>query len=185
MIDDIINDAEARMNKSLQALQQDLAKIRTGRAHPDLLAQVTVEYYGMPTPLQQLASISVIDARTLSVSPFEKSMVNAVDKAIMSAGLGLNPVNLGDVLRVPLPPLTEESRKDLVKLVKSETEKGRIAVRNVRRDANSMIKDLVKDKEISEDDGKRAEERIQKLTDSTIASMDAHAAEKEKELMAV
>ena len=183
MINDIIGDAEDRMQKSLESLKSDLSKIRTGRAHPDLLSAVMVDYYGIETPINQVANISTLDARTLSVSPWEKNMVAAVDKAIINSGLGLNPVNLGDVLRVPLPPLTEETRKEMTKMVKSETEKGRVAIRNIRRDANSMFKELLKDKEISEDEARKAEEKIQVITNKAISVADKLAEEKEKDLM--
>lgn len=185
MINDIIKDADDRMQKSLESLKHDLSKIRTGRAHPDLLASLSIDYYGTDTPINQLANISVLDARTLSVSPWEKNLVNAVDKAIINSGLGLNPVNLGDTLRVPLPPLTEETRKEMTKMVKSETEKGRVAIRNIRRDANSMFKDLLKDKEISEDEQRKAEEKIQSITNKAISHADQFAAEKEKDLMSI
>ncbi len=185
VINDIIQDADDRMQKSLDSLKHDLAKIRTGRAHPDLLASVSIDYYGTDTPINQVANISVLDARTLSVSPWEKNLVNAVDKAIINAGLGLNPVNLGDTLRVPLPPLTEETRKEMAKMVKSETEKGRVAIRNIRRDANSMFKDLLKDKEISEDEQRKAEEKIQNITNKAISIADKLADEKEKDLMSI
>ncbi|MDC0535080.1 ribosome recycling factor [Francisellaceae bacterium] len=185
MINDIIKDADDRMQKSLESLKHDLSKIRTGRAHPDLLASLSIDYYGTDTPINQLANISVLDARTLSVSPWEKNLVNAVDKAIINSGLGLNPVNLGDTLRVPLPPLTEETRKEMTKMVKSETEKGRISIRNIRRDANSMFKDLLKDKEISEDEQRKSEEKIQVLTNKAISIADQLAVEKEKDLMSI
>ena len=185
MINDIIQDADDRMQKSLDSLKHDLAKIRTGRAHPDLLASVSIDYYGTDTPINQVANISVLDARTLSVSPWEKNLVNAVDKAIINAGLGLNPVNLGDTLRVPLPPLTEETRKEMAKMVKSETEKGRVAIRNIRRDANGDLKELTKEKEISEDDERGSLEAVQKLTDSIIKNIDEILAAKEKELMEI
>jgi ribosome recycling factor len=185
MINDIIEDANLRMDKSLESLRSDLAKIRTGRAHPDLLSQVMVDYYGSATPLGQMANITVMDARTLSVSPWEKNMAQSIDKAIINSGLGLNPINLGDILRIPLPPLTEETRKDMVKMVKSAVEKGRVSVRNIRRDANSMFKDLLKDKEISEDESRKAEDKIQDLTNKSISVADRAADDKEKDLMSI
>jgi ribosome recycling factor len=185
MIDEILEDADSRMYKSIENLHSELAKIRTGRAHPDLLNQITITYYGMQMPLNQVASINVLDGRTLGVKPWEKSMVSPVEKAIMQSDLGLNPVNMGDSLKVPLPTLTEDRRKELTKVVRSETEKARIAVRNVRRDANAMIKESVKDKSISEDDGKRAEDQVQKLTDKYVAQADNACEVKEQELMSM
>lgn len=185
MINDIKKDAEARMGKSIDALRQDLKKLRTGRAHPSLLEQITVEYYGSPMPLSQVANINIDDSRTLAVVPWEKSMVSVVEKAIMASDLGLNPNTNGDVIRVPLPPLTEERRKDMIKLVKSEGEKGKVAIRNIRRDANGDLKALLKDKEISEDEERKAEDDIQKLTDKKIAELDKVLEEKEKDLMEI
>jgi len=185
MIDEIKQDAESRMKKSLDALQTELAKIRTGRAHPSLLDHVMVDYYGTATPIKQVASVVVEDSRTLAVTPWEKNLVQAVEKAIMKADLGLNPATAGTVIRVPMPALTEERRRDLVRVVKHEAENSRVAVRNIRRDANSDFKDLLKEKEISEDEARKAEDDIQKLTDKYIAQVDASLANKEKEMMEV
>ena len=185
MIDEILKDAELRMSKSLDVLANDLAKIRTGRAHPDILAHVTIDYYGVETPISQAASITVLDARTLGITPWEKGLSAQIEKAILTSDLGLNPTNLGDSLRLPMPALNEERRKELVRLVKSETENGRISIRNIRRDANSDIKELLKEKEITEDEAKKAEDNIQKITDKMIAQADALAAKKEQDLMAV
>ena len=183
MIDDINKDAKIRMGKSVAALAQDFDRIRTGRAHTSLLDHITVEYYGSEVPLNQVANVGVEDSRTLSVTPWEKSMVPVVEKAIINSDLGLNPATAGSVMRIPLPPLTEERRKDLVKVVRQEAENGRVAVRNIRRDANSDLKTLLKEKEISEDEERRGEETIQKLTDEHIAQIDTALAAKEKELM--
>jgi len=185
MIDDIIKDARIRMGKSVEALKQELAKIRTGRAHTSLLDHITVEYYGTDVPLSQAAKVSVEDARTLAVTPWEKPMVQVIEKAIMSSDLGLNPATAGEVIRIPMPPLTEERRKDLVKVVRHETENGRVAIRNIRRDANHHLKELLKEKEISEDEDRRAEEGVQKLTDEFIAEMDQLLDQKEQELLEV
>ena len=185
MIDEIIQDAETRMGKSIDALHTELAKIRTGRAHPSILDQVKVDYYGTDTPLSQVANINIEDSRTLAVTPWEKPMVAAIEKAIMSSGLGLNPMSAGTVIRIPLPPLTEERRRDLVKLVKHEAENSRIAIRNIRRDANSDFKDLLKEKEISEDLSHQAEDSVQKLTDKFVAEVDKVMAVKETELMEI
>lgn len=185
MIDEIIQDAESRMAKSVDSLKTELTKIRTGRAHPSLLDHVMVDYYGSPTPIKQVANVVAEDSRTLAVTPWEKPMVAAVEKAIMTADLGLNPASQGTVIRVPMPALTEERRRDLVRVVKSEGETGRIAVRNIRRDANSDFKDLLKDKEISEDESRKAEENIQKLTDKYIAEIDKLLEAKEKEMMEI
>ncbi len=185
MINDIKKDAEARMQKSLDALKSDLSKVRTGRAHVSLLDHVKVDYYGTDTPLSQVANISVMDARTLSVTPWEKNMVQPIEKAIMTSDLGLNPATSGTTIRVPLPALTEERRRDLIKVVKGEAEGAKVAVRNIRRDANSDLKSLLKEKEITEDDERRAEEDIQKLTDKYIAKVDAMLADKEKELLEI
>ena len=185
MINDILKDAEERMNKSIAALGTALAKIRTGRAHPSLLDHVTVEYYGSDVPISQVANVNVDDPRTLAVTPWEKDMVGKVEKAIMTSDLGLNPVTAGSVIRVPMPALTEERRRDLVRVVKHELENGKVAVRNIRRDANSDLKELEKEKEISEDDERRAQERVQKLTDKAIKEMEEILAVKEKELMEI
>lgn len=183
MIQTIQNTAEEKMQKSVEALKTNLMKVRTGRAHTGLLDQVNVDYYGSEVPVSQVANVTLIDARTISVKPFENSMTAAVEKAIRDSGLGLNPASTGDIIRVPMPMLTEERRRDLIKVVRNETEEGRIAVRNVRRDANNELKNLLKDKEISEDDNHRAEEIIQKLTDKYIEQMDKMLEAKEKDLM--
>jgi len=185
MIEEITQDAKVRMGKSVEAFKSELGKIRTGRAHPSLLDQVTVEYYGSEVPISQVANVTAEDSRTLLVSPWEKDMVKAVEKAIMISDLGLNPASAGTAIRVPMPPLTEERRRDLVKLVKKEAENGKIAIRNIRRDANGDFKDLLKEKEISEDDERRAVDAIQKLTDKYIVDVDGLLAIKEKELMEV
>ena len=185
MINDILEDLKEKMQKSIDGMSHQLAKMRTGRAHPDLIAEVLVDYYGVDTPLSQMANITVLDARTLGVTPWEKSASGNIEKAILKSDLGLNPANLGDSLRVPLPPLTEETRKDMTKMVRSSVEKGKISVRNNRRDANSMLKDLHKENEISEDDLKRAEDQVQKITDQFIALADELLVKKEKDLMAV
>ncbi len=173
------------MGKSVESLKTELTKIRTGRAHPSLLDQIQVDYYGAATPIKQVANVAVEDSRTLSVTPWEKDMVQKVEKAIMSSDLGLNPATAGTVIRIPMPPLTEERRRDLVKVVKQEAEGARVAVRNIRRDANSDFKELLKEKEISEDEERKAEENIQKVTDSYIAKIDQVLADKEAELMEV
>ena len=183
MINEIKQDAQARMEKSLEALKSHISKIRTGRAQPSLLDGLQVEYYGSPTPLRQVANVVAEDARTLAVNVFDNSLISAVEKAILTSDLGLNPSSAGTTIRVPLPPLTEERRRDLIKIVKSEGEQGKIAVRNVRRDANDKIKALLKDKEISENEQHKAEEEIQKLTDSYVKKVDEVLAAKEKELL--
>jgi len=185
MIEDVKSDAQTRMTKSVESFKNDLVKVRTGRAHPSLLDQITVDYYGSATPLNQVAKVSAEDARTLMVSPWEKDMVKAVEKAIMNADLGLNPATAGTTIRVPLPPLTEERRRDLVKVVKAEAEHARVAIRNIRRDANSDLKEYQKEKEISEDDERKGQELVQKITDAAIADIDALLADKEKELMEI
>ena len=185
MIEDIKTDAETRMRKSIEALKQDFTKIRTGRAHSSLLDHVTVEYYGAEMPINQVATVSASDARTLIVTPYEKGMVPTVEKAILTADLGLNPVTAGSVIRVPMPPLTEERRRDLVRVVKGEAEQARVAVRNIRRDANNDFKALLKEKEISEDEERQAGDAIQKLTDKYVAEVDALLATKESELMEI
>jgi ribosome recycling factor len=185
MIDEITKDADMRMQKSVDALSQELLKIRTGRAHPSLLDHLTVPYYGSETPLKQVANVTVEDSRTLVVSPWEKDMVKAVEKAIMTANLGLNPSTAGTVIRIPMPPLTEERRRDLVRVVKQEAEGARVAVRNIRRDANSDFKELLREKEISEDQCRDAEDGIQKLTDSYVAMIDKVLVTKEAELMEI
>ncbi|WP_348698542.1 ribosome recycling factor [Duganella fentianensis] len=182
---DVKKSAQERMTKSLETLRADLAKVRTGRAHTGILDHVTVDYYGNPTPINQVANLTLVDARTIGVQPFEKKMAAAIEKAIRDADLGLNPAAQGDVIRVPTPPLTEERRKEMVKLVKSEAEDAKIAVRNIRRDANESLKKLVKDKAISEDDERRAIDDVQKVTDKFIADVDKMVVEKEKEVLTV
>ena len=185
MIDDIKKDAGERMSKSVAALNQELTKIRTGRAHTSLLDHITVEYYGSPVPLNQVSNVNVEDSRTLTVTPWEKEMVPVIEKAIMTSDLGLNPATAGTVIRVPLPPLTEERRKDMIRIVRNEAEGGRIAIRNIRRDAIHDVKDLMKEKMIGEDDEHRAEDEIQAITDKYIAEIDALLADKESELMEI
>ena len=185
MIDDILKDAEARMGKSVEALENELGRMRTGRAHPSLLEHIKVDYYGSETPLTQVANINTEDARMLTVAPWEQSMVQAVEKAIINSDLGLNPNTAGTVIRVPVPPMTEERRKDMVKVVKSEAENARVAVRNIRRDANGDLKELEKEKEISKDDLRKSEESVQKITDKAIANVDSVLQKKEAELMEV
>jgi ribosome recycling factor len=185
VIDEIKSDASGRMQKSVAALQQELTKIRTGRAHTSLLDHVTVEYYGSQVPLNQVANVNVEDSRTLTVAPWEKDMVKPIEKAIMGSDLGLNPATAGLVIRVPLPPLTEERRKDLIRVVRNEAEGGRVAIRNIRRDAMSDIKDLLKEKMIGEDEERRAETEIQTITDRNVAAIDKILAEKESELMEI
>ncbi|WP_323143415.1 ribosome recycling factor [Massilia phyllosphaerae] len=182
---DVKKTAQDKMAKSIDTLKADLAKVRTGRAHTGILDHVTVDYYGSPTALPMVANLTLIDARTIGVTPYEKKMLNAIEKAIRDSDLGLNPSTFGEMVRVPTPALTEERRKEMVKLVKSEAEDGKIAVRNVRRDANEQLKKLVKDKAISEDDERRASEDVQKLTDKAIADIDKMVVEKEKEIMTV
>lgn len=185
MINDIKNDAKVRMEKSVEALKTQMNKVRTGRAHPSLLDTIYVDYYGASTPLKQVGNIVTEDSRTLAVNVFDRSMVQAVEKAIMASDLGLNPSSSGTSIRIPLPPLNEERRKDLIKVVRNEAEQGRVAIRNIRRDANGDLKALLKDKEISEDDDRRAQDEIQKLTDLFIKQMDEALAAKEKELMEI
>lgn len=185
MIDDIKKDANERMDKSVKALELALTKIRTGRAHTSLLDHVTVEYYGSEVPLNQCANVNVEDPRTLTVTPWEKNMVQPIEKAIMTSDLGLNPATAGTVIRVPLPPLTEERRKDMIKLVRHEAENGRIAIRNIRRDALADVKEMLKEKMISQDDEHRAHDVIQVITDKHVASVDKILEEKESELMEV
>lgn len=185
MQEQLIKDAKERMQKSVESLHGELAKLRTGRATPSMLEHINVEYYGSPTPLSQVANITVLDARTLSIAPWEKSLVQAIEKAILTSDLGLNPATSGDAIRVPLPPLTEERRRELTKVVKSEVESAKIAVRNIRRDANASLKELVKSKEMTEDDERRAQERVQKVTDEVVAEMDKICQRKESELMEI
>ena len=185
MIDDILKDADARMGKSIEALKNELTKLRTGRAHTSLLDHITVDYYGTETALNQVATVGVADARMLTVTPWEKNMVQAVEKAIITSNLGLNPATSGTVIRVPLPALTEERRRDMIKVVRGEGEQSKVAIRNIRRDAISDFKDLLKEKEISEDQEHQAETAIQKLTDKRTAEVDAVLEIKEKDLMEV
>jgi len=182
---DTKKSAEQKMLKSIEAFKADLAKVRTGRAHAGLLDHVQVDYYGSMVPISQVANVGLGDARTITVQPWEKKMVQAVEKAIRDADLGLNPATMGDVIRVPMPALTEERRKELTKVVKGEAEGAKVAVRNLRRDANEQFKKLVKDKTISEDDERRGQEDVQKLTDKFVAEIDKLVAEKEKEIMTV
>jgi len=185
MIADIKKNTEQKMSKSLETLKSDFGKVRTGRAHTGILEHVTVDYYGNPTPISQVANLTLSDARTISVQPYEKNMVAAVEKAIRDGGLGLNPATNGNVIRVPMPPLTEERRRDLIKVVRGEAENARVAVRNVRRDANDQLKKLVKDKTASEDEERRAQDDVQKLTDRFIAEIDKALQAKEADLMAI
>ena len=185
MISDIQQDASVRMGKSVEALQKAFTKIRTGRAHPSLLDQITVSYYGAETPLSQVANVSVDDSRTLKVSPWEKDMIQAIEKAIMASDLGLNPTTQGMSIRIPLPPLTEERRRDLVKVVKNEAEHGRVAIRNIRRDANSEIKEALKEKMVSEDEAHAGEEKIQQITDKFIKEVEKHLEVKEADLLSM
>ena len=185
MIQDVKKQAESKMQKTLDAFKADLTKVRTGRAHTGLLDHVMVDYYGNPTPVNQVGNVTLIDARTIGVQVWEKNMVAKVEKAIRDSDLGLNPAANGDVIRVPMPALTEERRRDLTKVVKGEAEIARVAVRNIRRDANNDCKNLLKDKSITEDEERRAQDDIQKLTDKYIVEVDKALAEKEKELMAV
>ncbi|BAP88682.1 ribosome recycling factor [Burkholderiales bacterium GJ-E10] len=184
-IAEIRTTTESRMLKSIEALKTDLAKVRTGRAHTGILDHVQVDYYGSMVPITQVANVGLLDARTLSVQPWEKKMLSAIEKAIRESDLGLNPAAQGDLLRVPMPALTEERRRDLAKVVKGEGEDARVAVRNLRRDANQHLKELLKKKEISEDEERRAQDDIQKLTDRFVADVDRLVAEKEKEIMTV
>ena len=185
MIDDLKKEATARMAKSLDSLKQELTKLRTGRAHAGLLDHVTVSYYGSEVPLNQVASVGVADARTLLVTPWEKSMVGPIEKAILKSDLGLNPASAGTTIRVPLPPLTEERRRDLVKIVRQEGEGAKVAVRNIRRDANNQLKSLLKDKKITEDAERQTQDDIQKLTDRHVQEVDKLLAAKEAELMEI
>ncbi len=184
-IADIKKGADQRMQKSIEKLRIDLAKIRTGRVHTGMLDHINVDYYGSATPISQVASISLLDSRTLSVQPWEKKLVAVIDKAIRDSDLGLNPSNMGDIIRVPMPPLTEDRRRELTKVIKGEIEDAKVAVRNLRREANEQVKKLLKDKAISEDDERRAEDEVQKLTDRYVAEIDRIFAEKEREIMTV
>jgi len=184
VLEDLKKDANQRMQKSVAALSQGLTKLRTGRAHPSLLEQISVSYYGTDTPLNQVANIAVEDSRTLSITPWEPQLVSAIEKAVQNSQLGLNPVTAGRIIRVPLPDLTEERRKDLARLVKHEAEQARVAVRNVRRDVLTELKALLKNKSITEDDERRAEQEVQKITDKYIADIDKVSEEKQQEIMA-
>ena len=185
MIKEIHNDADERMNKTLATLEDQFSKIRAGRAHPSLLEQIQVEYYGAIVPINQVSNISAEDSRTLKVTPWEKDMVAPIEKAIMTADLGLNPTSMGLIIRIPLPPLTEERRKELVKVVKEEAENARIAIRNIRRDAISDYRDLLKEKEVSEDEARNAEENMQKITDQHINLVDKSLSNKENSLLEI
>jgi ribosome recycling factor len=185
MIADVKKTADQKMKKSLEALKNDLAKVRTGRAHTGLLDHVMVDYYGNPTPVPQVANVTLLDARTIGVTPWEKKMASAIEKAIRDSDLGLNPSTMGETVRVPMPPLTEERRKDLIKVVHKEAENARVAVRNVRRDAIHQLKDLLKQKKVAEDEERRAQDDVQKLTDRYIADIEKAVQAKEADLMAI
>jgi ribosome recycling factor len=185
MTTEIKKAAEQKMQKSLEALKLDLGKVRTGRAHTGLLDHITVDYYGTPTAIHQVANVNLADARTITVAPWEKKMLNSIEKAIRNSDLGLNPVTVGELIRVPMPPLTEERRRDLTKVVKHEAENARVAMRNIRRDANTHLKDLLKEKKIAEDEERRGQEEIQRLTDRYISEIDKTLQVKEAELMAI
>ena len=182
---DVRQSTDQKMTKSIESLRVTLSRIRTGRAHAGLLDHIQVDYYGSPVPISQVANVTLMDARTIGVSPWEKKMASVIEKAIRESDLGLNPVSMGDLLRVPLPPLSEERRRELAKVVKTEGEHAKVAVRNLRRDANEQFKKLLKDKELSEDEERRAQDDIQKLTDRNVAEIDRILAEKEKELLTV
>ena len=184
-VEEIKKDARERMGKSVDVLRQELMKLRTGRAHTSLLDHITVSYYGSEVPINQVANVNVSDARTLSVQPWEKNMVAVVEKAIMNSNLGLNPATSGDLIRVPLPPLTEERRNQMIRLVRQEAEQARVAIRNVRRDAVQSLKALIKDENLSKDDEKRAEDEVQKITDSTIGDVETVLKEKEEDLLEI
>ncbi len=185
MIADVKKSAEQKMQKSVEALKADLGKVRTGRAHTGLLDHIVIDYYGTPTQINKVANVTLLDARTIGVSPWEKRLAGAIEKAIRDSDLGLNPATVGEVVRVPMPALTEERRKDLIKVVRHEAENARVAVRNIRRDANTHLKDLLKQKKVPEDEERRAQEDIQKLTDRYIAEVDKLLHQKEADLMAV
>jgi len=185
MIADVKKTAEQKMKKSLESLKNDLAKVRTGRAHTGLLDHVTVDYYGTPTPVPQLANVTLLDARTIGVTPWEKKMASAIEKAIRDSDLGLNPATQGEIVRVPMPALTEERRKDLIKVVHREAENARVAVRNIRRDGIHQLKELLKQKKVAEDEERRAQDDVQKLTDRYIADIDKLLQAKEADLMAI
>jgi ribosome recycling factor len=181
----VIQDAESRMQKSIDAFKQEISRLRTGRAHPSLLDQIRVDYYGNETPISQVANVSVSDARTLVITPWEKKMIPIIEKAIRISNLGLNPATSGDLIRVPLPPLTEERRKELIKILKNEAEGARVGIRNVRRDANNALKESLKKKEMAEDEEKRLTDAVQKLTDKRVAEVDQLLSAKESDLMAI
>lgn len=181
----ITKDADVRMRKCIESFKTEMSKLRTGRASPGILDHVRIDYYGSEMPINQVANINVSDARTLTISPWEKKMVTAIEKAILNAGLGLNPVTAGDVIRVPMPPLNEERRKELIKIVRTEAESARVGIRNVRRDANNLVKSMVKDKTVTEDEERRLNDEVQKLTDKLIAEVDQLLAAKETDLMAI
>ncbi|MDD3884750.1 MAG: ribosome recycling factor [Gallionella sp.] len=185
MIAELKKTTEQKMQKSLEALKNDLSKVRTGRAHTGLLDHITVDYYGNPTPVNQVANVTLVDSRTIGVQPYEKNMVGAIERAIRDSDLGLNPANSGELIRVPMPMLTEERRRDLIKVVKAEGENAKIAVRNIRRDANNHLKEALKKKEIAEDEERRTQDEIQKLTDRYVVEIDKALAAKETDLMAV
>jgi len=185
MLNELKHDADQRMQKSLEALRHELSKLRTGRAHPSLLEQIKVDYYGTDTPLSRVATVNAPDARTLSITPWEKKMVQVIEKAVLNSGLGLNPVTAGEVIRVPMPALTEERRRDLIKVVRQEGEAAKVSMRNIRRDVLADIKELLKEKEITEDEDRRAQEDIQKITDKYIAEIDKVLVAKEKDMMEV
>lgn len=185
MIADVKKTAEQKMKKTIESLKSDLAKVRTGRAHTGLLDHITVDYYGTPTPVPQVANVTLLDGRTIGVTPWDKKMIGTVEKAIRDSDLGLNPATSGDTVRVPMPPLTEERRKELIKVVRHEAENARVAVRNVRRDGIHQLKDLLKQKKVAEDEERRAQDDIQKLTDRHIAEVDKMLQQKESDLMAV
>ena len=185
MINEIKEEAQTRMGKSITALGSNFNKIRTGRAHPSILDGVTVSYYGSDTPLNQVANVSVLDARTLSISAWEKQLVPEIEKAILKSDLGLNPTTTGELIRLPMPPLTEETRKNFIKQAKSEAENAKVSIRNIRRDALSQVKDLLKEKEITEDEERRAQDDIQKITDKYVAQVDDALGAKEKDLMEI
>jgi ribosome recycling factor len=185
MIADVKKNAEQKMKKTLETLKGDLGKVRTGRAHAGLLDHVMVDYYGTPTPIPQLANVNLVDARTLGVSPWDKKMASAIEKAIRDSDLGLNPATQGEIVRVPMPALTEERRKELIKVVRHEGENARVAIRNVRRDANNQLKDLLKQKKAAEDEERRAQDEVQKLTDRHISEIDKLLQQKETDLLAI
>jgi ribosome recycling factor len=185
MLNEIVKDAEVRMAKSIESLVDHFKRIRTGRAHPSILDSLTISYYGSDVPVTQVANVSVEDSRTLAINPWEKQMVSVIEKAIMKSDLGLNPSTNGDTIRLPMPALTEETRKGYIRQARQEAENGRVSIRNVRRDANGTIKDLLKDKEVSEDEGRRAEDQVQKLTDKYVAEVDKLLEQRETDLMEI